>query len=99
MVDPQELELLEHSQRFRDALEVVVHSCAHSCCGKGWRRRDGYEQTYYGYVDKLHLPEGEAVGSFMLYSTGLGGSLDFVIAARFDEVEAIALHESSPLAA
>ena len=35
----------------------------------------------------------------MLYSTGLGDSLDFVVAARFDEVEAIAMHEPSPLAA
>ena len=38
-------------------------------------------------------------GTFMLYSTGLGGSLDFVNEARFDEVELVTLHEPSPLAA
>ena len=99
MVGPDELALLERAQRDRCTLEVVVNGCAFSCCGKGWRRREGYEQTYYGYVDNLHLPEGEAAGTFMLYSPGLGGSLDFAIAARFDEVEAITMHEPSPLAA
>ena len=99
MVNADELALLEQSQRDHSVLEVVVNGCAHSCCGRGWRRRDGYEQTYYGYVDNLHPPEGEAAGTFMLYSTGLGGSLDFVVAVRFFEVEAIALHEPSPLAA
>ena len=97
-MDADELALLERSQRDRSTLEVVVTGCAHSCCGRGWRRRDGYEQTYYGYVDNLHPPEGEALGSFMLYSLGVG-TLSYVIAVRFDEVEAIALHEPSPLAA
>ena len=63
MVDPQELELLAHSQRFRDTLEVVARGCAFSCCGKGWRRRDGYEQAYYGSVDNVQLPEGDAVAA------------------------------------
>jgi hypothetical protein len=98
MVDPQELELLEHSRRFHDTLQVVFSGCAHSCCGRGWRRRDGYEQTYYGRVDNLHLPDGVNVGTFMLLSAGIG-ALSYVIAVRFDEVEAIALHEPSPLAA
>ena len=99
MVDADELALLEQSQRDHSVLEVIVNGCAHSCCGRGWRRRDGYEQSYFGYVDNLKLPEPGVAGTFMLYSTGLGGSLDFAIAARFDEVEAIAMHEPSPLAA
>jgi hypothetical protein len=42
----------------------------------GWRRRDGYEQTYYGNVDKLNLPEGEAVGTFMLHRVATSSSPD-----------------------
>ena len=57
MVDADELALLEQSQRDHSVLEVIVNGCAHSCCGRGWQRRDGYEQTYYGYVDNLKLPE------------------------------------------
>jgi hypothetical protein len=38
------------------------------------------------------------VGSFMLYSTGVG-TISYVIAVRFDEVELVAMHEPSPLAA
>ena len=99
MVDADELALLERSQRDRSTLEVVVNGCAHSCCGRGWRRRDGYEQTYYGYVDNLHLPEGEAAGTFMLYSTGLGGSLRLRHRRALRRGRAIAMHEPSPLAA
>ena len=98
MVDVDELALLDRSQADHSVLEVVVNGCAHSCCGRGWRRRDGYEQTYYGYVDNLHPPEPGRVGTFMLYSPGVG-TLSYVVAVRFDEVEAIALHEPSPLAA
>ena len=97
MLEVDEVALLERSQRDRSMLEVVVKGCAYSCCGKGWQRRDGYEQTYYGYVDNLHPPD-EGAGTFMLYSPGVG-TLSYVVAVRFDEVEAIALHEPSPLAA
>lgn len=80
-----EIELLKASQadKYR-RVEVVVTGCAHSCCGKGWQRRDGYEQTYRGYVDNLDLSEP---GTLMLYSAGIGGGLSYVIACRFAEVE------------
>lgn len=67
-------------------VDVVVDACAHSCCGRGWRRRDGYEQTYRGYVDNLEEPEhdGQAL-TFMLYSAGIG-TLSYVIACRDFEV-------------
>ena len=98
MLDAREIELLLHSQRDHSTLEVVVSGAAYSCCGRGWRRRDGYEQTYYGWIDNLHSPEPGRVGTFMLCSPGVG-TLSYVVAVRFDEVEAIALHEPSPLAA
>lgn len=81
-------------------VEVVVNGCAYACCGRGWRRKDGYEQTYRGYIDNFHEPiagpaslrarweDSEAPvgqGSFMLYSAGIG-TLGYVIASRWDEV-------------
>lgn len=69
----------------RSQIEVVVTSCAYSCCGRGWIRRDGYEQTYRGYVDNLREPQGAAAGSFMVYNPGLG-TVSYVIALRFDEL-------------
>jgi hypothetical protein len=87
-VTDAELSLLRAAVRSPDnAVAVHVTGCAYSCCGRGWLRRDGYEQVYYGWVDNLHEPEPvrRLAGSFMLYSPGLG-TLSYVIAARFDEV-------------
>lgn len=69
-------------------LDIVVNACAYSCCGRGWRRRDGYEQSYRGWVDNLQLPDDLHDGSFMLYSPGIG-TISYVVAVRFSEVEAI----------
>lgn len=105
MIDAGELELLRASaiNHGGDArvLEVTVSSCAYSCCGRGWLRRDGYEQVYRGWIDNLHIPrlkqddrvlddeEFQGFGDFMLYSAGIG-TLSYVCAIRFDEVEYIA---------
>lgn len=48
-------------------------------------RRDGYEQTYHGYIDNFGEPEGNKVGTFMAYSLGLG-TISYVLAVRFGEV-------------
>lgn len=85
-MDSTDLEIIEAAATDRArTVEVVVNACAYSCCGRGWQRRDGYEQTYVGYVDNLHPPEDGAVGTFMLYSVGLG-TISYVCAIRFDEV-------------
>lgn len=87
MIASEDLELLrESSQDFSKLVTVTVTGCAYACCGRGWRRRDGYEQTYTGYIDNLTEPEGEAAGTFMLYAAGIGGS-SYVIACRFFELE------------
>ena len=90
MIDDEELALLRRSQRTHEDVQVVVNRCAYSCCGRGWRRRDGYEQTSVGYVDNLKLDDTARglIGTFMLYGVGLG-SVSYVIAARFDEVEVV----------
>lgn len=88
MIDDAELALLRESQQTRRGLQVTVTGCAYSCCGRGWLRRDGYEQTYIGYIDNLHEPEGNAAGTFMLYSWGIG-TLSYVVAVRFSEVEVV----------
>jgi len=75
-------------------VQVQVNGAAYSCCGKGWRRRDGYLQKYRGYVDNLQLPEGEAAGTFMLYSQGIG-TMTYVVALRFFEVEEVVLGAAS----
>lgn len=67
---------------------VTVSSAAYSCCGRGWQRRDGYEQTYVGWVDNLHEPDGMAQGAFMLYGVGLG-TVAFTLAVVFAEVELV----------
>lgn len=74
---------------------VVVTGCAHSCCGRGWVRRDGFEQTYAGWIDNYSEPaederERGMVGTFMVYSAGLG-KLSYVVAVRFTEVELVEL--------
>lgn len=87
MIDA-ELELLRASaiNMGGDAsvLEVTVNGCAYSCCGRGWQRRDGYWQDYRGWIDCLDVDRG----TFMLYSPGIG-TVSYVVAARFDEVEAV----------
>ena len=93
MVDEVELELLMRSSATHEPLDVVVHGCAHSCCGKGWQR-DGCWQTYSGRIDNLKLPENGNAGTFMLYSTGIG-TISYVIAARFDEVEEVTYRTES----
>lgn len=70
--------------RGRDIV-VTVSGCAYSCCGRGWTRRDGYEQRYVGYVDNF---DGREPGAFMLYSRGIG-TISYVCAIRFGEVEAV----------
>lgn len=87
-LDPLDLNKLEASSRdFRRHVTVVVTGCAYSCCGRGWQRRDGYEQTYCGWVDNFRPPtvDGDDEGTFMLYSPGLG-TISYVIAVRFSEV-------------
>jgi hypothetical protein len=84
-----EIALLYESQRDkRKQLRLVVTGCAYSCCGKGWHRRDGYEQTYTGWIDNLRQPDGAGQGTLMLYAAGLG-TVSYVIAARWDEVELV----------
>jgi hypothetical protein len=81
-----DLDKLRASQEDKTRLvTVTVTGCAFSCCGKGWQRRDGYEQAYTGYIDNLQEPEGAAAGTFMLYSAGIG-TLSYVVACRFFEL-------------
>lgn len=83
-IDPADRALLaDAAANLGKALEVVVSGAAYSCCGRGWSRRDGYEQTYVGWIDNF-LPDNDD-GTFMLYSTGLG-TVSYVVACRFWEV-------------
>ncbi len=86
MIDAADWSLLrEAASGGRELVTVVVTGCAYSCCGRGWRRRDGYEQTYRGWVDNFEEREGAAAGTFMLYSPGLG-TVSYVVAVRDFEV-------------
>lgn len=77
-------------------VEVVVDGCAYSCCGRGWERRDGYEQTYHGYVDNLREPDNvDGQGSFMLYAAGVG-TLSYVVAVLFHELLDVQLVDLLP---
>lgn len=76
-------------------VRVLVDGCAYSCCGKGWRRKDGYLQRYIGYIDNLTFPEHDGqVGTFMLYSRGIGGP-SYVCAVRFPEVQEVVVAGAS----
>lgn len=66
---------------------VVVSGCAYSCCGRGWHRRE-YEATYTGYIDNYEERDGEAAGTFMLYSVGIG-TISYVIACRDFELQEV----------
>lgn len=51
-------------------------------------RRD-YQAEYHGYVDNFEERDGEAAGTFMLYSVGIG-TISYVIACRdFELVEVL----------
>lgn len=75
-------------------LNAVVNGCAYSCCGRGWKRRDGYEQAYTGWIDNLHEPD-DGAGTFMLYAVGLG-TIGYVCAVRFSEVELLEVAPGAP---
>lgn len=84
-IDPEDLRLLTEAAGDKRHVHITVDGAAYSCCGRGWQRRDGYEQVYAGYIDNLQLPEGANEGTFMLYSVGLG-TISYVVACRFFEV-------------
>lgn len=81
-----EVQLLRESQADKTKhVAVRVTGAAFSCCGRGWTRRDGYEQTFVGWVDNLTDPDGDKQGTFMVYNPGLG-TISYVVAIRFFEV-------------
>lgn len=93
-----ELALLERAAADKTFhVRLVVTSCAYSCCGRGWRRRDGYEQEYVGWVDNLDLrvvaPDPDSItrfepfkeGTLMLYSPGVG-TVSYVIACATSDI-------------
>lgn len=82
MIDAGELALLRESHEHATIVKVIVNGCAYSCCGRGWLRRDGYEQQYVGRIASVG-DEG-----FLLYRLGIG-TLTYALAARFDEVESV----------
>lgn len=85
-MDAEDRERIELSAaNLGDLVTVTVNGCAYSCCGKGWRRRDGYEQEYTGWIDNLSPADEGGVMTFMLYSGGLG-TISYVCAIREDEV-------------
>lgn len=82
MIDADDRETLHRAHGTAEQVTIVVSRCAYSCCGRGWLRRDGYEQTYTG---RIALVDTDA---FLLYAGGIG-TLSYVVAARFDAVEAV----------
>lgn len=85
-IDADDLALLQRSNDDKSFfVEVVVDGAAYSCCGRGWVRRDGYEQTYNGWIDNLTEKGPYSEGTFMLYATGLG-TISYVVACRLYEV-------------
>jgi hypothetical protein len=83
MIDAADLELLRESERTHTLLRVTVSGCAYACCGRGWQRRDGYEQEYVGYVNPLN-DESSPV-TFLLVAPGLG-TISYTCAIRESEV-------------
>jgi hypothetical protein len=98
VIDQAAIDLLREVQigsgleREGQDVRILVTGCAYSCCGKGWRRRDGYRQKYIGYIDNLTFPEYEGQrGTFMLYAK----RLQAVVAVGFDEVEEVVVAGAS----
>lgn len=61
-------------------VKLVTQDCLHTCCGRGWKPRVGYEQTYYGYVSGLDA------GMLSLVSPGLG-TVSYIVGVRLEAVE------------
>lgn len=63
----------------RREVEIVVDACAYACCGRGWSTREGYEQTYRGYIATLDLPSASEPGGARLIARGIGTVSYFVV--------------------
>lgn len=81
MIDAADLELLQTVQGTAEQVRIVVSRCAYSCCGREFLRA-GYDQTYVGRVAHVDAT------AFLLYANGIG-TLSYVVAARYDDVEAV----------
>lgn len=79
-MDSEDLAILQVAARasYRN-VSVTVDACDYNCCGKGWLRREGYEQQYVGRVGVVDS------GMFTLTSLGIG-TISYVISARFEDV-------------
>lgn len=81
VIDAADRELLQLVQGTAEQVTIVVSACVYTCCGRD-RLREGYEQTYTGRI--AHVDET----AFLLYANGIG-TLSYVVAARYDDVEAV----------
>lgn len=79
MGDAEDRELIAQACAAKAWVELVVSGCAYTCCGRGFRRRDGYEQTYQGRVVST------TEDGLRLENPGAGST--YVVLAAFDEVE------------
>lgn len=64
-------------------ISITVSACDYNCCGRGWLRREGYEQQFVGYVHALVVLED---GGLTLVSRGVG-TISYSVFARFDEIK------------
>lgn len=83
--------LIDSLEDHRKQVRIVVDACAYACCGRAWQSRDGYEQTYQGYIANLDLPSGSEPGGARLIARGVG-TVSYFVVFTFDhllDVEAV----------
>lgn len=73
------VEARQGAPRMGEVVEVRVSRCVYACCGKGSELREGYEQTYRGYVASLSRR------SFLLTNQGLG-TVSYTVVVELDEL-------------
>jgi hypothetical protein len=88
-MDLDEIALLEASLKDDLIVQVVVERCQFSCCGKGFRERVGYVQTYTGRIADIELDSDMEPSYIRMNGLGMGQPAAFVMTADTDDVRLV----------
>lgn len=77
--------LLDSLEDHRKEVEIVVDACAYACCGRAWQAREGYEQTYRGYIANIDLSTSSEPGGARLIRRG-AGTITYFVVFTFDHL-------------
>src|SRR4029077_15360668 len=71
-MDLDEIALLEASLKDGSVVQMVVERCRFACCGRPFRERAGYEQTYTGRIAPIELDTDKEPSYVRMNGLGMG---------------------------